>query len=270
MFRRFGAQVTIVEMSAHLMNREDPEISSALEAVFRDEGINLELQAAVESVSGSKGDLALRLRGGKELRGSHLLVATGRQPNTDELGCQAGGIQLDEKGFIVADDEYRTSASGTYAVGDVIGQPQFTHVAWDDHRLLFEILLGGSHRGRKGRHIPYTVFTDPQLAGVGLTEREARERGVAYETAAMPFGDIARAIEVDETAGILKVLVDPKTERILGGAIVGSEAGELIHIFVAIMQAGAPARAIVDAEAVHPTFAEGVQSVLMKLPRYSL
>ena len=270
MFRRFGAQVTIVEMSTHLMNREDPEISSALEAVFRDEGINLELQAAVEKVSGSKGNLVLRLRGGKELRGSHLLVATGRQPNTDELGCQAGGIQLDEKGFIVADDEYRTSARGTYAVGDVIGQPQFTHVAWDDHRLLFEILLGGSHRGRKGRHIPYTVFTDPQLAGVGLTEREARELGVAYETATMPFGDIARAIEVDETPGILKVLVDPKTERILGGAIVGSEAGELIHVFVAIMQAGAPARAIVDAEAVHPTFAEGVQSVLMKLPRFSL
>src|SRR5438132_2463474 len=270
MFRRFGAQVTIVEMSAHLMNREDPEISSALEAVFRDEGINLELQAAVEKVSGSKGNLVLRLRGGKELRGSHLLVATGRQPNTDELGCQAGGIQLDEKGFIVADGEYRTSARGTYAVGDVIGQPQFTHVAWDDHRLLFDILLGRSHRGRKGRHIPYAVFTDPQLAGVGLTEREARELGVAYETATMPFGDIARAIEVDETAGILKVLVDPKTERILGGAIVGSEAGELIHIFVAIMQAGAPARAIVDAEAVHPTFAEGVQSVLMKLPRYSL
>ena len=270
MFRRFGAQVTIVETSPHLMSREDPEISSALEAVFRDEGIGLELGASAEKVSGSQGDLVLRLRGGKELRGSHLLVATGRRPNTDDLGCAAGGIQLDERGFVVAGDEYRTSASGTYAVGDVTGQPQFTHVSWDDHRLLFDILLGRSRRGRKGRHIPYTAFTDPQVAGVGLTEHEARERGVAYEAATMPFAEIARAIEVDETAGILKVLVDPKTERILGAAIVGAEAGELIHVFVALMQAGAPARAIVDAEAVHPTFAEGVQGVVMKLPRYSL
>jgi pyruvate/2-oxoglutarate dehydrogenase complex dihydrolipoamide dehydrogenase (E3) component len=270
MFRRFGAQVTIVEMGSHLMAREDAEISSALEAVFRDEGIGLELGATVEKVSGFRAGVVLRLRGGKELHGSHLLLATGRRPNTDDLGCAAGGVQLDEKGFIVADDEYRTSAPGTYAVGDVIGQPQFTHVAWDDHRLLFDILLGRSHRGRKGRHIPYTAFTDPQVAGVGLTEREARERGVAYEMATMPFAEIARAVEIDETAGILRVLVDPKTERILGATIVGAEAGELIHIFVAVMQAGATAHAILDAEAVHPTFAEGVQSVLRKLPRYSL
>src|SRR3989442_1858861 len=270
MFRRFGAQVTIVDVDAHLLSREDPEISSALESVFRDEGIGLELGAGAERVSGQAGRIALRLSGGRELRGSHLLVATGRRPNTDDLGCDAGGVALDPKGFIVADDEYRTSAPGTFAVGDVIGQPQFTHTAWDDHRILFDLLLGRSRRGRKGRHIPYTAFTDPQVAGVGLTERQARERGIAYEVATMPFAEIARAREIDETAGILKVLLDPKTERVLGAAIVGSEAGELIHIFVALMQAGAPARAIVDAEAVHPTFAEGVQSLVMKLQRYSL
>jgi pyruvate/2-oxoglutarate dehydrogenase complex dihydrolipoamide dehydrogenase (E3) component len=270
MFRRFGAQVTIVEMSPHLMSREDPEVSSALESVFRGEGIALELGAGAERVSGGSGAIALRLSSGKELRGSHLLVAVGRRPNTDDLGCEAAGIALDEKGFIVADDEYRTSAPGTYAVGDVIGQPQFTHVAWDDHRILFDLLLGRSRRGRKGRHIPSTAFTDPQVAGVGLTEREARDRGIRYETASMPFGDVARAIEVDETAGILKVLLDPGTEHVLGAAIVGAEAGELIHVFVALMQAGAPARAVVEAEMVHPTFAEGVQSVLMKLPRYAL
>jgi pyruvate/2-oxoglutarate dehydrogenase complex dihydrolipoamide dehydrogenase (E3) component len=270
MFRRFGAQVTITDMTPHLLGREDPEISSALEAVFRDEGIGLELGARVERVSGEAGRIALRLSGGKELRGSHLLVATGRRPNTEDLGCEPAGIALDPKGFIVADDEYRTSAPGTYAVGDVIGQPQFTHTSWDDHRILFDLLLGRSRRGRKGRHIPYTMFTDPQVAGVGLTEREARERGIAVEVAAMPFGEIARAVEIDETAGTMKVLLDPKTERVLGAAIVGSEAGELIHIFVVLMQAEAPARAIVDAEAVHPTFAEGVQSLVMKLPRYAL
>jgi len=270
MFRRFGAQVTLVDPGPHLLYREDAEISSALEAVFRDEGIGLELGAGAERVSGQAGRIALRLSGGRELRGSHLLVATGRRANTDDLGCDAGGIALDPKGFIVADDEYRTSASGTYAVGDVIGQPQFTHTAWDDHRILFDLLLGRSRRGRKGRHIPYTAFTDPQVAGVGLTEREARERGMAYEVAMMPFGEIARAVEIDEKAGTMKVLLDPKTERVLGAAIVGSEAGELIHVFVTLMQSGATARAIVDAEFVHPTFAEGVQSLVMKLQRYSI
>ena len=270
MFRRFGAQVTIVDPAPHLMSREDPEISSALEEVFRGEGIGLELGVGAERVSGQAGRISLRLAGGKDLRGSHLLVATGRRPNTDDLGCDQGGIALDPKGFIVADDQYRTSAPGTYAVGDVIGQPQFTHTAWDDHRILFDLLLGRSRRGRNGRHIPYTAFTDPQVAGVGLTEREARERGIAVEVATMPFGEIARAVEIDEKAGFMKVLLDPKTEHVLGAAIVGSEAGELIHIFVALMQAGAPARAIVEAEAVHPTFAEGVQSLVMKLPRYAL
>ncbi|MFL5312324.1 MAG: mercuric reductase [Myxococcales bacterium] len=270
MFRRFGSQVTIADVAPHLLSREDLEISAALEGVFREEGISLELGAGVENVTGQAGRIALRLSGGKELRGSHLLVATGRRPNTDGLGCDSAAIALDKKGFIVADDEYRTSAPGTYAVGDVIGEPQFTHTAWDDHRILFDLLLGRSRRGRNGRHIPYTAFTDPQVAGVGLTEREARDRGVAYEVATMPFAEIARAIELDEKAGILRVLLDPKTERVLGAAIVGAEAGELIHIFVALMQAGAPARAIVEAEAVHPTFAEGVQSLVMKLQRYSL
>jgi len=270
MFRRFGARVTIADKSPHLMAREDPEISSALEGAFRAEGIELELGVNVAGVSGSAGDLRLRLEGGKELRGSHLLVAVGRRPNTDDLGCDKAGVKLDDKGSVVADDQYRTSADGVYAVGDVLGFPQFTHTSWDDHRLLFDILLGRSQRGRFGRFVPYTAFTDPQVAGVGLTEREAKQQGVAYEVATMPFADIARAQEVDEKAGVMKLLIDPKTERALGVRIVGVEAGELIHIFVALMQAGASVRAIVEMEAVHPTFAEGVQSLVMKLDRFKL
>ena len=270
MFRRFGARVTILDHHQHLLSREDPEISAALEEVFRKEGIDLELGAKAASVSGRAGEISLRLAGGKELRGSHLLVAAGRRPNTDDLGCEKAGVALDGKGIVVTDDEYRTSAPGIYAVGDVTGGPQFTHTSWDDHRLLFDILLGRSRKGRRGRFVPYTVFTDPQVAGVGLSERQAREGNVAFEVASMPFGNIARAIEVDETAGLLKVLIDPKTERVLGAAIVGAEAGELIHIFVVLMQAGASARAIVDAEFVHPTFSEGVQSLVMKLERFSL
>jgi len=270
MFRRFGAQVTIVQSGAHLLSREDPEISASLEEVFRREGIVLHLGANALRVSGREGAIAVQLDTAATVRGSHLLVATGRRPNTDDLGCGEAGIELDAKGFIVADDEYRTSVRGVYAVGDVLGGPQFTHTSWDDHRLLFDILTGRPHRGRHGRFVPYTVFTDPQVAAVGLNERTAREQGVRFESATMQFGVVARAIETDETAGVMKVLIDPSTERVLGAAIVGAEAGELIHVFVALMQAGAPARAIVDAQFVHPTFAEGVQSLVMKIPRFAL
>lgn len=269
MFRRFGSEVTVVDTVERLLSREDPEISEELEKVFRSEGIRLELGAKVERVSSMGEGIALAIAGGKEIRASHLLVATGRRPNTDDLGCDAAGVRLGARGFIEIDDRYRTSAPGVYAVGDVTGEPQFTHVAWDDHRILFDLLMGRSTRGRSGRAYPYTAFTDPQVAGVGLTERRAREAGIAYEVATMPFGRIARAIEVDERAGILKVLVDPKSERILGASIVGAEAGELIHVFVALIQAQAPARAIVDAQFVHPTFAEGLQSVVMSLERFS-
>src|SRR4029077_8685397 len=128
---------------------------------------------------------------GAEVRGSHLLVALGRTPNTADLGCDAAGIRLDGRGYLVADDHYRTSAAGVYAVGDVLGGPQFTHTSWDDHRLLFDILLGQGKRTRRDRLIPYPVFTDPQVAGVGLTEKEARQKAVAFEAASMPFGDVA-------------------------------------------------------------------------------
>src|SRR5207244_589057 len=191
-----------------------------LEDVFRQGGIDLHLGAQVAGVSGRAGEIALRLGSGKELQGSHLLVAVGRRPNTDDLGCDQAGVALDDKGFVATDEEYRTSARGIYAAGDVIGGPQFTHTSWDDHRILFDVLLGRPHRGRRSL-VPYTAFTDPQVAGVGLTETEARRRGIACEAATMPFGHIARAIELDETAGVMKVLIDPQTERVLGAAIVG-------------------------------------------------
>jgi pyruvate/2-oxoglutarate dehydrogenase complex dihydrolipoamide dehydrogenase (E3) component len=270
MFRRFGSAVTVIDRGEHLMSMEDPETSQSLEEVFRAEDIRLELRAKVESVAPAEGGLAVRVAGGPEIRGSHLLVAVGRRPNTDDLGCEAGGVERDERGFIPVDDHYHASAKGVYAVGDATPGPQFTHASWDDHRLLFDHLLGRLARKRSERIVPITAFTDPQVARVGLTEREAKDRGVRYEVATMPFGSIARAIETDEKAGTMKVLLDPQTERILGAAIVGAEAGELIHVFVPVMLAGTTARALVDAEYVHPTFAEGVQSLVMRLKRYAL
>ncbi|MGE5181061.1 MAG: mercuric reductase [Acidobacteriota bacterium] len=269
MFRRFGAEVTVVDQAPHLMPREDDDVAAELDKVFRAEGISLVLGAKVARVA-KAGDDVVVTHGGGELRGSHLLVAVGRRPNSDDLGCDKAGVALDKRGFVVADERYRTTAEGVYALGDCIDQPQFTHVAWDDHRILYDILAGDASRTRAGRHIPYTAFTDPQVAGVGLNEREAKAKNIKYELATMAFGDVARAIEVDETAGIFKLLIDPASERILGATIVGCEAGELVHVFIALMQAHASVRAVVDAEMVHPAFAEGLQSVAMRLPRFAL
>jgi pyruvate/2-oxoglutarate dehydrogenase complex dihydrolipoamide dehydrogenase (E3) component len=272
MFRRFGSAVTIVHSREHLFSNEDPDVAAAIEGVFRAEGIVLKLGSRGTSLSRGKDGVAVRLADGSDVSGTHLLVALGRRPNTDDLGCEAGGIKLDARGFVVADDFYQTTAPGVYAVGDVTGEPEFTHTAWDDHRLLFDHLMapGKPRRRRSDRIIPYTVFTDPQLASVGLNETRARALGVPYEVATMPFANIARAFEVDETAGTMKFLIDPRSEKILGASLVGAEAGELLHVFIPLMQAGMTARPIVDAEFVHPTFAEGVQSLVMTLPRYAL
>jgi pyruvate/2-oxoglutarate dehydrogenase complex dihydrolipoamide dehydrogenase (E3) component len=270
MFRRFGAKVTVIERGAHLLRTEEPEASAALEAVFRAEGIRLVLRATARAVSGGPRAVTVRLESGTKVTGSHLLVAVGRRPNTGDLGAEAAGIRLDAKGYVEVDDRYRTSADGVYAVGDCTPGPQFTHAAWDDHRILFDLLQGHGTRTRRDRLVPITAFTDPQVARIGLTERDARARGHAPETARMEFGRIARAVETDQTAGTMKILLDPKTEQVLGVSIVGAEAGELIHVFAPVMVAGVSARALVDAEYVHPTFAEGVQSLVMSLDRYAI
>lgn len=268
-FRRFGAAVTIVDVAEHLRAREDSETSEAIEDVSRAKGIALRLGAEVKQVRQHGSTIELETSNGS-ISGTHLLVAVGRRPNTDDLNCAAAGIALDERGYVPVNEQYQTSVAGVYASGDVTGGPQFTHAAWDDHRLLYDILLGHESRKRSQRLIPHATFTDPEVAGVGLTEREARAQNVAHETATFSFGNIARAIEADERAGFIKVLIDPHSERLLGATIVGAAAAELIHVFVATMAAGAKAQTLVDAEFVHPAYAEGLQSALMSLPRYAL
>ncbi len=252
--------------------REDADIASALEGVFTGEGIDLVLRTSGVEVTPDGDGVALRVNDGRTIRGSHLLVALGRRANTDSLGCEAGGVRLDPRGNILADEFYATSAPGVYAVGDVLGGPQFTHTSWDDHRRLFDILMKPDvpRKAPGARLIPYSVFTDPQVAGVGHNEKSARAAGIPYQVVTMPMADVARSFEVDEKAGLLKVLVDPSGDRILGASLVGAEVGELIHVFISLMQASASPRAMVDAEFVHPTFSEGLQTLVMKLPRYAL
>jgi pyruvate/2-oxoglutarate dehydrogenase complex dihydrolipoamide dehydrogenase (E3) component len=274
MFRRFGAGVTVVGTSPHLLPQEDEDVSAAVEEVFGNEGIELRLGAQAVAVEkgersdGAGAEIRIKLAEGARLSGSHLLVATGRRPNTDDLGCEAGGIERDQDGHVRIDDRYRTSVSGVYAIGDAVHGPQFTHVSWDDHRRLLAVLTGKDVAGRSAALTPYTVFTDPQVAGVGLSERQAKQAGKPYQMATMPFGDISRAIETGQTAGLLKVLIDPTSERLLGARIVGAEAGELIHVYAAMMLARASARVLVDGQIVHPTFSEGLQSVLMRLEKF--
>ena len=270
MFRRFGSKVTVVASSPHLLAGEDEDISTTIEGVFRSEGIELRLGARPERALRVDPDgVRLLLPGGESVEGSHLLVATGRRPSTDALGCEAAGIALDDRGYVQVDDTYRTSAEGVYAVGDAIPGPQFTHTSWDDHRRLLAILDGRSNAGRSGAIVPSCVFTDPQVAAVGLTEREARDKGLSFEVATLPWGQIARATTTDRQAGIVKILVATDTEQILGARLVGADAGELIHVLAVLMLAKAPARALVNGQIVHPTFAEGLQSALLKLPRYA-
>jgi pyruvate/2-oxoglutarate dehydrogenase complex dihydrolipoamide dehydrogenase (E3) component len=270
-FRRLGAEVALVSHSARLLRHEDEAASEALAGVFRAEGIELALGRSVVEAARANGQVELRTSdGGGPLRGSHLLVATGRAPNTSDLGCAEGRVALDASGHIIVDERYETSEPGVFAAGDCTPGPQFTHVAWDDHRVLFDVLTNRPARRRSDRLVPSTVFTDPQVAAVGLTEEAARARGLAVEVATMPFGQIARAIETDETAGVVKIVVDASSERVLGACVVGANAGELIHVFSVLMQSGGSARAIVDGEFAHPTLAEGLQTALMKLPRYAL
>ncbi len=271
MYRRFGASVTVVDPAEHLLAREDVDVSEALESVFRDEGIELHLSTTVKSVERAGHGVAVHLSDGTTLEGSDLLVATGRRPNTDDLGCDAAGIRTDEAGYIEVDDEYRTSADGVFAVGDVAARgPQFTHSSWDDHRILFDILTGRGTRRRSDRIIPHAVFTDPQVAGVGITEAEAREAGLDVRVVSIPLDRVARARETGKTAGLLKLVYDAAADRVRGASVVAPEAAELIHAFALLIAADASPSALVTTEIVHPSWSEGLQMLVMELDRYAL
>jgi dihydrolipoamide dehydrogenase len=265
MFRRFGSDVTIVHRSDHLLPREDSDVTAELQNALGKEGIRFFLQARPTHVDKQNGQIVLKVEtaaGSETVRGSHLLVATGRRPNTDDLGLESTGVQLTPEGFVKVNGRLETNVPGIWALGDVKGGPAFTHISYNDYQIVYANLIEGKNLSTDHRLVPYAVFTDPQLGRVGLTEQEARAAGHKLKVGKIPMSWVARAIERDETAGLMKVVVDGATDKILGAAILSSEGGELVQILEFVMLAGAPYTLLKGAVYIHPTLAEGFWTLM--------
>lgn len=268
MFRRFGADVTIVEMAPRLAVREDDDVSEAIRDILEEDGVRVLTGTKVVRVEKDANGVRLTLDGNDDtsgLGGSHLLVAVGRSPNTDSLNLPAAGLSVGEGGFIEVNDRCETSIGGIWALGDVTGAPPFTHIAYDDYRIVRDNLLGEGGATRKGRLVSYTAFIDPQLGRIGMSERDAREEGHEVRVAKIPMRHVARAIETDETRGFMKAVVDADTDRILGAAILGIEGGEVAAVLQVAMMGDLPWTAIRDAAISHPTLAESLNNLFMTL-----
>ncbi len=262
MFRRFGSEVTLIERGKHLLGHEDADVAEAVEAILREDGLKIETGATAIRTDGQAGAVTVHLEDGRSLSGSHLFVAVGRSPNTKELQLSAAGVETDEHGYVKVDEELRTSVPGIYAAGDVKGGPAFTHVSYDDYRILRDNLITGKG-GRKttDRTTVYVVYMDPQLGRIGMTETEARQTGRKIKVARMPVSSIARAIETSETRGMLKAVVDADSEEILGAAVLAPEGGELMSMVELAMMGKLRYTTLEDAVFAHPAYAESLNTL---------
>ncbi len=268
LFRRLGSQVTIVQRGPQLLGREDPDIADEVANVMREDGIEVLLKTEALRVRRAGDALQLDAKmedGERTLVGSHLLVAIGRTPNSDTLNLSAAGIEVDRRGFIAVDERLATNVPGVYAVGDVKAGPAFTHISYDDFRILRTNLIEGGSATTTDRLVPYTVYVDPQLGRVGLTEQEARAQGRKVLVAKMPMSQVARALEVDESRGLIKVVVDAASGQVLGCAVLGIEGGEIMSMLEIAMMGGLPYTALRDAIFAHPTLAECLNNLFASL-----
>ncbi|HWY44111.1 MAG TPA: mercuric reductase [Candidatus Sulfotelmatobacter sp.] len=264
LFRRFGSRVTIIQSGSSLLSGEDADIASAVAQILKEDGIQILVSSRAEKVARHGSHIHLKIRsGGKmhSLEGSHLLVAAGRIPNIDTLKVSAAGIDTDARGFIQVNEKLETSAKNIYALGDINGGPAFTHISYDDFRIIRKNLLEKGNVSTAGRLVPYTLFIDPQLGRVGLSETEARLQNRAIRVAKMPMNYVARALEVDESRGFMKAVVDAKSGQILGAAVLGIEGGEIIsQIQIAIM-GKLPYTSLQNAVFAHPTLSESLNNL---------
>jgi pyruvate/2-oxoglutarate dehydrogenase complex dihydrolipoamide dehydrogenase (E3) component len=268
MFRRFGAKVSIVERSERLLPHEDPEVSEAVFDILQREGIALHLGAECIELNGQAGDVGVLARcaqPGMEVRGTHLLMATGRRPNTDMLGLDKAGVATDKHGYIIVDDQCRTNVEGIWAMGDCNGKGAFTHTAYNDYEIVAANLLGNEARRISDRITAYALFIDPPLARVGLTEQEALRNGHKVLVGTRPMSRVGRAIERGETQGFMKVVVDGDSGKLLGAAILGINGDEAIHSLLDVMYAKAPYTTVTHAVHIHPTIAELLPTTLQDL-----
>ena len=265
MFRRFGSAVTVVQRGKQLMSREDADVAEAVEEIMREDGIEVLLETQTRRAErGDDGKIQLTLstpEGESTLEGSHLLVAAGRPPNTDKLNLEAAGIDTDKRGQIKVNERLETNVSGVWALGDVKGGPAFTHISYDDFRVIRTNLLEGGDATITGRKVPYTVFIDPQLGRAGLSEQEARQQGLNIRVAKIPMSYVARAIEVDETRGFMKAIVDADTDQVLGCAILGVEGGEIAAMLQIAMMGEVPYTTLRDTIFSHPTLSESLNTL---------
>jgi pyruvate/2-oxoglutarate dehydrogenase complex dihydrolipoamide dehydrogenase (E3) component len=268
MFRRFGSEVTIVQRGPQLLSREDADVAEAVAEVLRDDGVEVLLRTSALRAGRGDGGIQLTVHtpeGECTLSGSHLLAATGRTPNTDTLNPEAAGVKTDERGYIKVDERLKTNVEGVWALGDVKGGPAFTHVSYDDFRIIRTNLLEGGDATTAGRLIPYTVFTDPQLGRVGLSEQDARDQGLEVHVAKMPMSHVTRALEVSEPRGMMKAVVDAGTGRILGAAVLGLEGGEITAMLQIAMIGEVPYTMLREGIFTHPTLAESLNNLFATL-----
>jgi pyruvate/2-oxoglutarate dehydrogenase complex dihydrolipoamide dehydrogenase (E3) component len=268
MFRRFGAEVTIVERGERLLPREDPDVSAAVVDILEREGIALHLGAECIELFGKDGDVGIVARCADprmEVHGTHLLLAVGRRPNTDMLGLDKAGVAVDERGYIVVDDQCRTNVDGIWAMGDCNGKGAFTHTSYNDYEIVAANLLDQEHRRISDRIPTYALFIDPPLARVGLTEQEALRKGRDVRVGVRPMARVGRAIERGETLGFMKVIVDGGSNQLLGAAILGVNGDEAIHCLLDTMYAQAPYQTVTHAVHIHPTVAELLPTTLQSL-----
>jgi pyruvate/2-oxoglutarate dehydrogenase complex dihydrolipoamide dehydrogenase (E3) component len=267
--RRFGSEVTLIERGRQIAAREDPDVAQALLENFTSEGVEVLLDTRVGHVEGLSGE-EIRIRvensqGEQTIEATDLLVAAGRMPNTLGIGLEAAGIELDTRRFIKVNERLETTAPGVWAMGDCAGSPQFTHVAFDDFRVVRDNLNGGN-RTTRDRLIPFCMFTDPELARVGLNESDARRRGIAYRLAKIPMAAVLRAVTLSETRGFAKILIDEQSDRILGFTVVGVEGSEMMAAVQTAMLGGLPYTVLRDAIFTHPTTAEGLVGLMARVP----
>jgi pyruvate/2-oxoglutarate dehydrogenase complex dihydrolipoamide dehydrogenase (E3) component len=269
MFRRFGSQITLLERGERIMSQEDEDVAHEMTGILEEEGIAIHVKAEAtkfEQDDNGKIQVTVNLNGHTEqLECSHVLVAVGRSPQTKALNLQAAGVEVDEKGYIKVNDKLETNVSGIYALGDIKGGPAFTHIAYNDFTIVWRNLLQGQDLSTKGRPVPYCMFTDPQLGRVGITEQEAKKQGLKYEVAILKMDSVARAVEVGETRGLMKAVVNPDTKEILGVAIMAEEGGEIMSVMQMAMEGGITYDRIRYCVFAHPTYSESLNNLFMKL-----